>query len=408
MHASRLLTPLLSVALLLAAAPAPAAAPAAQCIRARCNAQKKACLQSYQTQFTSLKAACSDRACRTSAKSFKRTNKKRCKQAAAACKQCCKADAAAACNVEVAGDGVCAGIPQPAEQCDGQDAAACPGQCSATCACSTTPGNPGGPTGDEVGEVSAAHTVVVELVVRGVGPERLRNAEGILILATFGTTTGGTTPQSERIGPCDVTALTGNETSGTFTALDAGSSGTAAVGARSTDLAPNGDPGALAPVESGITLFEDGFAPGAQIDFTFAGGADVGAFSTSVQVPADLGLSAPDVLDPSLRLDPTRPLELAWSPGDPSASIAVVMNATTNTASTVIACALPDTGTGTIPLAAMARLPAKPLIAFFSVLRASGRAVSVPLTGGGTGTVQASGASAIAWAFADQSPPVRR
>jgi hypothetical protein len=84
-----------------------------------------------------------------------------------------------------------------------------------------------------------------------------------------------------------------------------------------------------------------------------------------------------------------------------------VITATSET-TTVAACKLPDTGSGSLPIEAMTTLPADAKIFFFSVLRARRRAVTVPLTGGGIGTVAANSASLVAWAFSSVSGPVRR
>jgi hypothetical protein len=127
-----------------------------------------------------------------------------------------------------------------------------------------------------------------------------------------------------------------------------------------------------------------------------------------VQIPAALGLTKPDILDSSLRLDFTEALDLAWSPGNPADSIDIVITATSEMTTVLAACKLPDTGGGSLPVEAMTMLPADAKIIFFSVLRARGRAITVPLTGGGIGTVAAASSSLAAWAFSSVSGPVRR
>jgi len=395
------------------AVPADAASPKKQCIKSRCNAQKKACLAGFRSQFTAVKAACGDGKCKRNAKRAKRQNGKRCKHAFKSCKKCCGTDPAAACNVEVAGDGVCGGSPRPGEQCDGQDAAACPGQCGADCLCSGGAGNPG--QGGKVGEVSAVKALLVVVDAAPFSSRPFASGVGFLLTAMFQTVSGAPSLPVQQIGNCAITTATDDGSGGgTATPLDAGTPGQATAGGTVVDLVPSTlGPGTLEASLSPPTLLARGFDNGAQVDVSLPGGADIGAFSVSVRVPADLGLTVPNVLDPALRLDLTQALDFAWAAGDAAQTIDVVLTAgvasrTSPGPLTLAVCTLPDTGAGSIPADVMSHFPADANFIQLDVARTLAADVSVPLTQGGTGTVTAGGASLVSWTFTDVPPTTRR
>src|SRR5512134_823106 len=94
--AARMNGVLIAIVLLLGAfAPPPAGAASArkQCIKERCERQKKDCLKAFKQQFKDAKKGCDDKTCKKKAQKTFKQGQKACKKAAAPCKQCCKGDA---------------------------------------------------------------------------------------------------------------------------------------------------------------------------------------------------------------------------------------------------------------------------------------------------------------------------
>jgi hypothetical protein len=379
------------------------------CVKTVCKPQKRACAAAFKGLFQVVRGACPDRKCRTAAKRRFRQDRKRCARAFKACRGCCTRDAGA-CAVEVLGDGLCAGAPR-IEQCDGSDDAACPGQCRTDCTC---PGSPDDPGGNAVGEISAARAVVVVVDASRGSQAPFRRGEGFLITAEFGTEAPVAAPPTERIGSCTIARFTEGTTdlgAGGFMALDAGAAGVARVGSSRVELLPSASgAGSLEPNVSPPELLGRGFDAGATVDFEFPGGDDIGGFTTAVQIPPALRLTAPDVEDPGLRLDFSGPLELAWSGGSGSGTIEVVLTTlavpevnppATEAEAAIVTCTLPDTGRATIAAEVLSRVPDDTNVILLAVARTRRVDVPVPLTRGGRGTVVVGGASAVLWTFSD-------
>ena len=252
----------------------------------------------------------------------------------------------------------------------------------------------------------------------------------------------GITVDEEVFGECtvrtvtiDISALSEEDTAtGSFLAgvgaLDPGNPGRASNGVVAVDLLP-GDPftdfddpipaaaGFYEPAEADADLLALGFDAGQTITFNFPGGADIGMFDASIAVPADLNLTTPDLANPDLALDFTSALDLVWMAG--SASETVFVSVYVNDAvafdvgeegpsgpitSTFVECEFADTGSGTIPAAAMSRLPAESDFSNFSAMRQREFDVGAPLNRvDGDGIVRVVARAGVSRSFFDLDIP---
>lgn len=391
---------------------AEAASAKKECIKSRCKPQRKACQSAFKEQFKFVKSSCPNRACRSALKKLFKQNRKHCKTALKSCKKCCKS-APASCNIEVLGDGLCGGFPT-VEQCDGADAPGCPGQCRADCTCgfgTDGPGSPGAPEspgapvpGGSVGDLEVGSARVILVDGTNSLPDPFISFDTFLVVGGFnaGTRTGA--PAGEQVGNC--TILSQSSPSAPIpAAFDPGSPGTMSNGAATVDLFAIG--GVVGTLENAVDLHDLGFDAGQRVSFAFPGGFDIGPFSASVRVPADLGLSVPDLDDPALRFDFRKAVNLVWAAGDVSTTVNVTIAAADVDEDGVvqalgagaISCDFPDTGTSTIPVSVTSRLPADPEFIVFTAQRVSSESASVPLTGGGNGTLTLGGLASVAWTF---------
>jgi hypothetical protein len=233
----------------------------------------------------------------------------------------------------------------------------------------------------------------------------------------------GMTVTVEDLAPCRVTTTDSTFTSGDLTApentgvgaLDPGSPGTASNGTDTVELlrgeATPDQPwmaGYFSPPE-GADLLALGFDAGQTISFQFPGGADLGAFSGSVTVPADLAVTSPDLADGNLVLDLTAPLDLMWAAGDPSDTVVVSLYAfrsqntenpdgtmTATMHSVSVECELPDVGSGSVSADLMARLPADSMSFYLDISRTHTVSIAVPLKRvSGTGVVRLVGQASV-------------
>ena len=173
--------------------------------------------------------------------------------------------------------------------------------------------------------------------------------------------------------------------------------------------------GVFSPSESPDQLVALGFGGGQTIDFGFPGGADIGPFSASVDLPDQITVTLPDLSAGSLTLDTSRAWELMWIAGSPADTVGVTLSRSSfdtvsnpdgsfssTGSTTLILCEFADDGTGTIPAGAMARLPAEgatstTVIAFS---RERSVSVSVPLRRvAGNGVVRAVGSASVSRAY---------
>jgi len=293
--------------------------------------------------------------------------------------------------------------------------------------------------GDPVGSIVANYATTYDGFTPGGTTSYSLNASFVTVdaetLAGSSAGESGGTTDTQTIGDCTVTTTTSSVSTNTSTdqppdfsaslggigALDPGDPGVASVGSASVDLL-RGDPysidppapylaGFFSPQESSDELIALGFGAGQMIDVGFPGGADLGAFETSLAVPAQLVVTSPDLSDSSLALSRNDPLNLAWVAGNASDAVDVTISsaysdtsvgtdgtvAYTSTAVS-INCQFPDTGSATIPASAMSMLPVAgtSTTTFISLQRTTQDTVAVPLHRvSGNGTVYLYGSSGV-------------
>ncbi len=208
-------------------------------------------------------------------------------------------------------------------------------------------------------------------------------------------------------------------------ALDAGPSGTASGATATVDLLPDDpnrtDPpspflaGFYRPEESSDELLALGFGAGQTVRIAFPGGADLGAFEAVVDVPPEVEVLTPDLTAADLTLDLGAALDLAWVAGDAGDTVVVTITSSsflpipnpdgtlTASGTTVsVECRFPDTGSGTVPAAAMGSLPTDDPLATttLSVSRTREGEASVPLRRvAGSGKVHLIGRAGVTRAF---------
>jgi len=250
----------------------------------------------------------------------------------------------------------------------------------------------------------------------------------------------GISVELEEFGQCSVRTMTistslGEEAFADFGlggigALDPGSPGRADNGLVTVELFP-GDPfdtfgqpipvvaGFFTPQQSEQELLSLGFDAGQTIAFEFPGGADIGPFAATVEIPPDLEVTVPDLADPATTLDLTGPLNLEWVAFDPSDTVMVTLTANdmpafdldaetigSEVCTTLVICEFPDTGAGTIPAEVTARLPANASFMGLSVARTRGGDVNVPLKRvDGDGVVMITGSAGVFRAFTSFNIP---
>ena len=159
-----------------------------------------------------------------------------------------------------------------------------------------------------------------------------------------------------------------------------------------------------------------GFDAGQDITFQFAGGADIGPFSATVNVPADLSVTAPDLTDPSYMLDPASALNLAWVGADASQTVLVFVQTTQSeiapvtstvaSTSVYILCRFPDNGSAIVPQDLMSRLLATRSYDSLSLSRVREASVNVPLRRVmGEGVVTVTGSTSVSRSWSDFQIP---
>ncbi len=224
------------------------------------------------------------------------------------------------------------------------------------------------------------------------------------IVNTFELTGGGGRPTSE---PPVIEAFP----------LDAGATGTAenaSGGAtlRRTDDAGPAFSGFYFSEQGSLDLTPDGSLTEQTVTFRFPGGTDIDAFEVTADVPPAPRVLMPDVTDPGLTIDLSGPINVVWEPGDAADTVQLAIFRLTilrnqqgdrveerRTMATAT-CTFPDTGSGTIPAEALARLPELDLFTTLSVTRVRRSEIAVELPGAGvTGIVQAVGSARVSHSF---------
>jgi hypothetical protein len=214
--------------------------------------------------------------------------------------------------------------------------------------------------------------------------------------------------RTQQIGDCSVTTATITIDStdedpstfgsfGSFGALDPGDPGAASTGSVSVALRrgnPNEfDPpqpflaGVFFPEETPDQLLDLGFGAGQTVRFNFPGGADIGAFDASIQLPDGINVTSPDLAAEDFVINPRAALPLTWDAGRAGDVIVVTIvgsrfefdETSTSTMSTTIRCEFPDTGSATVPAAAMALLPDDSTSTTLIIARSRLDQVNVPL-----------------------------
>ena len=318
-------------------------------------------------------------------------------------------------TASVSGDGTCAG-----------------GGCATANLQLTLPGE-----GDVVGSLLAQSTTTITDLT---GETNSFNVTGTFFvadaetLAALGDGSGvlpGMETQVEEFGDCTLITqtftLSGDSVPnadqivdfGGLGALDPGDPGSAQSNGATVALLP-GDPnvldppqpflaGVFTPEESSEELTALGFGAGQDVTFSFPGGSDIGAFSASVDVPADIEVTQPDLADPDLTIDLSAALALIWVPGVSSDEIVVSVLAsssetvvdggtvTITSTSAAVTCLFPDTGSASVPASALSNLPdSENATTVLTVIRQHTEEVDVPLNRTGeTGVVRLIGGVSV-------------
>ena len=171
--------------------------------------------------------------------------------------------------------------------------------------------------------------------------------------------------------------------------------------------------GFYTPQETSDELIALGFDAGQSYSFRFPGGADIGAFEGSIDMPADLDVTSPDLADPNLALDFSSALQVAWAAGSPSETVVVTLvtndmplyatdgeSAVTTVTTTLVTCEFADTGSGTVPAQAMAMLQADADYSVFSAARQRRTNIDAPLNRtDGDGVVSLYGSAGVTRSF---------
>ena len=164
--------------------------------------------------------------------------------------------------------------------------------------------------------------------------------------------------------------------------LDAGQSGTVSNGTEAATLNK-----AAEGIYGADNLTEAGFTTGDTYTFAFEGGTDIAAFMTSIVLPAAFTSTTPDLSDDSLTIDKTAALDVAWAPIGAADSVTVQVSSASVDTFVNIVCTFDDTGSATIPQAAMECLLDDSTATTVSISRTNAAQIEVDLTAGGSGTL---------------------
>jgi len=230
----------------------------------------------------------------------------------------------------------------------------------------------------------------------------------------------GITTETETFGACVVTStsfnLSGLPEPGDelveddvaddiVAALDPGTPGVARTAAATVELqcpeddddSPVSMPRMYSPSPLGVDLLELGFDAGQAVTFEFPGGADIGAFSASIDVAEDLNVTTPDLSDADFKITPGQALAMGWNAGVASQFVTATIYASNMPTadvdegavflSVMIQCEFPDDGSDTVPAGATAYIPDDATMTGLMVSRTRSAEVGVPLIAGGTGKV---------------------
>jgi hypothetical protein len=228
--------------------------------------------------------------------------------------------------------------------------------------------------------------------------------------------------ETEQIGECTATSLTLSAAAPAATsdfagigALDPGRPGTVSNEEVTVNLLP-GDPlefdppqpfiaGVYTPdTEPGTELADLGFGADQPITVDFPGGADIGAFRGTIELPPELQLTSPDPFEiTDIALNLNEDLDFTWVAADPTDDVQVTVTGLTLADSTsagthavTIQCAFPDTGSGTVPAELMSLLPSDAFIVDLTATRLTQTQVTAQLNRtGGSGFVSLEGSVGV-------------
>lgn len=293
--------------------------------------------------------------------------------------------------------------------------------------------------GDHVGAASASKTTAIQFPIfpiPGFDPvTRTFNLGGQFFVVDLRSVSDleleGLTVTNETIGDCNVNTIEFTSVIDPddpdampvpppgFVALDPGDPGRADNGTVAVDLL-RGDPAQFdppLPFVSGLfsPLEEDllglGFDAGQTIELSWPGGADLGAFTDAVAVPAEIVLLSPNLEDPNFTIQAGAPISATWTPNPTATGLFTISVASSessfserpdgrldvSTTTVTVSCAFQDSaGTGTISGDLTGRLAADALFQSFTVARIASAETEVPLLRtGGMGIVELSGQTSI-------------
>lgn len=197
---------------------------------------------------------------------------------------------------------------------------------------------------------------------------------------TFARVTGGVAPDiditTETVAGCTVTTTDLHLESNpddplpTATNYDPGAPGEAFNGDTALDLLRETSDGfeSFAPAEDPLA---EGYDGGQTIQFSWPGGDDINAFSSSIAVPPNVVVTSPNLESASFGVNPGDTVSLQWVPGtDDDGKLAVALfssitsftqgqngSSTIDSTSISIVCLFTDSaGSGSVPSAATSRL----------------------------------------------------
>ena len=161
--------------------------------------------------------------------------------------------------------------------------------------------------------------------------------------------------------------------------LDAGPAATLDNGAAHIEVAAE-DVGSYVPARD--VLRNGGFSAGQSWTFAFPGGDDIGPFMVSIDLPAYLSLTAPDLEDPNFAIDTNAPLTFAWRAAAPADQVEVLLATSRTGERRTITCTFDDDGDATIPVEAMQFLLSDATITTVQVTRRNLGMAEAPLVSG--------------------------
>lgn len=218
--------------------------------------------------------------------------------------------------------------------------------------------------------------------------EELNLLSGAALLnAVDNDTVGDDNVETKTVGDCVVTTITVDlsgsaDDAATVDPLDAGLSGVLSTSTAMATLERQ-----FEGLYAANDLADAGFTAGETYTFTFEGGTDIAGFMTSIDLPALLTSTTPDLSDDALTVDTTAALDVAWAPSGTAEGVTVMVATADISTFVTIVCSVDDNGSTTVPEEAMACLLDQPTSVTVSIMRNNTALIEVDLVDGGTGTL---------------------